>query len=51
LVLHEILSGMAARLFKLMREEKGLAYFVSASRAVGVDGGMFYLYADTQPGK
>jgi len=50
-VLHEILSGMAARLFERVREEKGLAYFVSASRVVGVDDGMFYLYAGTQPGK
>jgi zinc protease len=50
-VLHEILSGMAARLFERVREEKGLAYFVSASRVVGVEDGMFYLYAGTQPGK
>lgn len=50
-VLHEILSGMAARLFERVREEKGLAYFVSASRVVGVEDGMFYLYAGTEPGK
>ncbi len=50
-VLHEILSGMAARLFERVREEKGLAYFVSASRVAGIDDGMFYLYAGTQPGK
>jgi zinc protease len=50
-VLHEILSGMASRLFERVREEKGLAYFVSASRVVGLDDGMFYLYAGTQPGK
>lgn len=50
-VLHEILSGMAARLFERVREEKGLAYFVSASRVVGVEDGLFYLYAGTQPGK
>ena len=50
-VLHEILSGMAARLFERVREEKGLAYFVSASRVTGVEDGMFYLYAGTQPGK
>jgi zinc protease len=42
---------MAARLFERVREEKGLAYFVSASRVVGIDDGMFYLYAGTQPGK
>jgi zinc protease len=50
-VLHEILSGMASRLFERVREEKGLAYFVSATRVVGIDDGMFYLYAGTQPGK
>lgn len=50
-VMHEILSGMASRLFERVREEKGLAYFVSASRVVGLDDGMFYLYAGTQPGK
>lgn len=50
-VLLEILSGMAARLFERVREEKGLAYFVSASRVVGAEDGMFYLYAGTQPGK
>jgi zinc protease len=50
-VLHEILSGMAARLFERVREEKGLAYFVSASRVTGMEDGMFYLYAGTQPGK
>ncbi len=50
-VLNEILSGMAARLFERVREEKGLAYFVSATRVVGVEDGMFYLYAGTQPGK
>lgn len=50
-VLHEILSGMAAKLFERVREEKGLAYFVSASRVVGIEDGMFYLYAGTQPGK
>jgi zinc protease len=50
-VLHEILSGMAARLFERVREEKGLAYFVSAARVVGVEDGLFYLYAGTQPGK
>ncbi len=50
-VLNEILGGMAARLFERVREEKGLAYFVSASRVVGIESGMFYLYAGTQPGK
>ncbi len=50
-VLNEILSGMSARLFERVREEKGLAYFVGASRVTGLDDGMFYLYAGTQPGK
>jgi zinc protease len=50
-VADEIFSGMASRLFERVREEKGLAYFVRSSRIVGIDAGMFYFYAGTQPGK
>jgi zinc protease len=38
-------------LFERLREEKGLAYFVRSSRITGLDAGMFYFYAGTQPGK
>ena len=50
-VADEIFSGMASRLFERVREEKGLAYFVRSSRVTGLDAGMFYFYAGTQPGK
>ena len=46
-VAEELLSGMASGLFHRVREEKGLAYFVGATRVETVDQGMFYLYAGT----
>jgi zinc protease len=48
-LLDEILSGMSSELFNRVREEKGMAYFVGASRLVGLPTGMFYLYAGTRP--
>jgi zinc protease len=50
-VADELFSGMASRLFERVREEKGLAYFVRSSRVTGLDTGMFYFFAGTQPGK
>lgn len=50
-VADELFSGMASRLFERVREEKGLAYFVRSSRVSGLDTGMFYFFAGTQPGK
>ncbi len=50
-VADELFSGMASRLFERVREEKGLAYFVRSSRVMGLDAGMFYFMAGTQPGK
>ena len=47
----ELFSGMASRLFERVREEKGLAYFVRSGRVTGLDAGMFYFFAGTQPGK
>ena len=49
-VADEIFSGMASRLFERVREEKGLAYFVRSGRVTGLDAGMFYFCAGTQPG-
>lgn len=49
-VMDEFFSGMSSGLFERVREEKGLAYFVRSSRILGLDGGMFYLYAGTAPG-
>ena len=50
-VADELFSGMAARLFERVREEKGLAYFVRSGRVTGLDTGMFYFIAGTQPGR
>lgn len=43
----ELLSGMSSGLFRRVREEKGLAYFVGASRLEMAHQGMFYLYSGT----
>ncbi|WP_414662296.1 M16 family metallopeptidase [Horticoccus sp. 23ND18S-11] len=50
-VIDELFSGMASRLFERVREEKGLAYFVRSGRVTGLDAGMFYFVAGTQPGR
>jgi zinc protease len=50
-VADELFSGMASRLFERVREEKGLAYFVRSGRVSGLDAGMFYFLAGTEPGK
>ncbi len=50
-LLDELFSGMASRLFERVREEKGLAYFVRSGRVTGLDAGMFYFIAGTQPGR
>lgn len=50
-VADELFSGMASRLFERVREEKGLAYFVRSGRVMGLDTGMFYFFAGTQPGR
>ncbi len=50
-VADELFSGMASRLFERVREEKGLAYFVRSGRVTGIESGMFYFFAGTQPGR
>jgi zinc protease len=50
-VADELFSGMASRLFERVREEKGLAYFVRSARITGLETGMFYFFAGTQPGR
>jgi zinc protease len=50
-VIDELFSGMASRLFERVREEKGLAYFVRSGRVTGIESGMFYFVAGTQPGR
>jgi zinc protease len=48
-ILDELLSEMSGELFKRVREDRSLAYFVGASRISGVHTGMFYLCAGTHP--
>ncbi len=48
-VADELFSGMSSNLFERVREQKSLAYFVRASRIVGLQTGMFYFYAGTSP--
>lgn len=43
----EILSDMSGPLFRSVREEQSLAYFVGAYRLLGIDFGAFILYAGT----
>jgi zinc protease len=42
---------MSSRLFMRIREEMGLAYYVSASQMFGLAPGVFYFYVGTDPDK
>ena len=48
-MLNECLSGMSSRLFERVRDDKGLAYYVGATRISGLNNGLFALYAGTHP--
>ncbi len=48
-VLDELFSDMSGELFRKVREENSLAYFVGANRLSGRKNGMFYFYAGTHP--
>lgn len=48
-VADEIFSGMSSNLFERVREELSLAYFVGSSRSTGLNTGIFYFYAGTDP--
>jgi zinc protease len=48
-LLDEILSDMSGPLFRSVREEQSLAYFVGAARLLAREHGIFYLYAGTHP--
>ncbi len=48
-VLDELLSDMSGPLFRSVREDESLAYFVGAARLLGLEFGCFYLYAGTHP--
>ncbi len=47
-VLEAAMSGMSSRLFHSIREERGLAYFAGARQRVGVEPGLFTVYAGTR---
>ncbi len=46
-VMDELFSGMSSRLFERVREEQGLAYYIGATRMVGLHTGMFTFYGGT----
>jgi zinc protease len=48
-LLDTICSDMSSELFRQVREERSLAYFVATSRTLGVDLGQFTFYAGTAP--
>jgi zinc protease len=48
-LLDQAYSGMASRLFYRIRDELGLAYYVSAQQLLGFDTGYFVFYAGTRP--
>lgn len=50
-VVEEACSDMSSRLFMRIREEMGLAYYVSASQMIGLASGAFYFYLGTDPQK
>jgi len=50
-VLHEYCSNMAGPLFTRLREELGLAYYVSAAQFHGLGTGLFAFYIGTAPDK
>jgi zinc protease len=48
-VLDELLSDMSGPLFRSVREDQSLAYYVGAARLLGDTYGTFFLYAGTHP--
>lgn len=50
-IIASIYSGQGSRLFKAVREERGLAYTVGAYQMLGLDPGFFTFYAGTRPDK
>jgi len=50
-IIASIYSGQGSRLFKSVREEKGLAYTVGAYNVLGLDPGFFTFYVGTRPDK
>jgi len=50
-VLQDYFTGMAGPLFVQLREERGLAYFVSCNQFLGIETGMFAFYMGTDPAR
>ncbi len=48
-LLQEVYSDLGSRLFTRIRDEMGLAYYVSAYNFVGIHPGVFAFYAGTSP--
>jgi zinc protease len=48
LLLENAMSGMSSRLFETVRDKRGLAYYASTSQRVGLDSGLFMIYAGTR---
>ncbi len=48
LLLQNAMNGMSSRLFETVREKRGLAYYASTSQRVGIDTGLFTLFAGTR---
>jgi len=47
-LLENAMSGMSSHLFETIREKRGLAYYASTTQRVGMDSGLFMLYAGTR---
>ncbi|MEI6169226.1 MAG: pitrilysin family protein [bacterium] len=48
LLLENAMSGMSSHLFDTIRDKRGLAYYASTSQRVGLDSGLFMIYAGTR---
>tara|TARA_B100001093_G_scaffold82800_1_gene74217 strand:+ start:1193 stop:3736 length:2544 start_codon:yes stop_codon:yes gene_type:complete len=47
-LIEEYLGSSAGRLFKVIREDNGLAYYTGVARTLGLKSGMLYFYAGTE---
>lgn len=47
-VLEAAMGGMSSRLFETVRDQRGLAYYASTRQRIGLDAGLFMLFAGTR---
>lgn len=47
-ILEAAMGGMSSRLFETVRDKRGLAYYASTHQRIGLDSGIFTLYAGTR---